>query len=118
MASAPTEFLLDMLSKMQAMNEQSRAKFVNLAGMREWRDELVQMAKAVDQIRATLKEVEKTDSMSAFSKAKMDSLRKRFDQMKTVFGIAWKKFSDGFEETFIQVSDWFRANTNSFETAG
>lgn len=115
MASAPTEFLLDMFSKMQDMTAQKRAKFANLAGMREWRDELVQMAKAVDQIRATLKEVEeKSDAASAFSKTKMDSLRKRFDQMKTAFGLAWEKFGEGFEETFIQVSDWFRANANSF----
>jgi len=115
MASAPTEFMLDMFGKMQGMTEQNQAKFANLAGMREWRDELVQMAKAVDQIRATLKEVEeKTDSASAISKIKMDSLRKRFDQMKAAFGIAWEKFGEGFEETFIQVSDWFRANANSF----
>ncbi|WP_080587075.1 phage tail tape measure protein [Bradyrhizobium japonicum] len=115
MASAPTEFMLDMFGKMQGMTEQNRAKFANLAGMREWRDELVQMAKAVDQIRATLKEIEeKTDSASAISKIKMDSLRKRFDQMKAAFGIAWEKFGEGFEEIFIQVSDWFRANANSF----
>lgn len=41
MASAPTEFMLDMFSKMQGMTEQNRAKFANLAGLREWRDEQI-----------------------------------------------------------------------------
>lgn len=115
MASAPTEFMLDMFTKMQSMSEQNRAKFANLAGMREWRDELVQMAKAADQIRETLKEIEqKSDSVSAFSAAKLSSLQKRWDRIKTMFGLAWEKLGSGFEDTFVEISNWFDRHTSLF----
>ncbi|MHC2672617.1 TP901 family phage tail tape measure protein [Bradyrhizobium diazoefficiens] len=113
MAAAPTEFLLDMFSKMRNMSEQTRAKFANLAGMREWRDELVQMAKASDQIRETLKEIDqKSDAVSGFSRTKLNSLQKRWDRIKTMFGLAWEKFGSGFEQSFIEVSDWFDKHTS------
>lgn len=115
MASAPTEFMLDMFTKMQSMTEQNRSKFANLAGMREWRDELVQMAKAADQIRETLKEIdEKGDSVSAFSRTKLNSLAKRWDRIKVMFSIAWEKLGSGFEDTFIEVSNWFDRHTSLF----
>ncbi|WP_161533154.1 phage tail tape measure protein [Bradyrhizobium sp. LCT2] len=115
MASAPTEFMLDMFSKMRNMSEQNRAKFANLAGMREWRDELVQMAKAADQIRETLKEIDqKSDAVSAFSRTKLNSLRKRWDRIRESFGLAWEKFGTGIEESFIEVSDWFDRHTGIF----
>ncbi|MCW2358846.1 MULTISPECIES: phage tail tape measure protein [Bradyrhizobium] len=118
MASAPTEFMLDMFSKMRNMPEQNRAKFANFAGMREWRDELVQMAKAADQIRETLKEIDqKSDAVSAFSRTKLNSLQKRWDRIKTMFGLAWEKFGSGFEQSFIEVSDWFDKHT-SIVTSG
>ncbi|MCP3412034.1 M15 family metallopeptidase [Bradyrhizobium sp. CCGB01] len=118
MAAAPTEFMLDMFSKMRNMSEQTRAKFANLAGMREWRDELVQMAKASDQIRETLKEIDqKSDAVSGFSKAKLNSLQKRWDRIKAMFGLAWEKFGSGFEQSFIEVSDWFDKHT-SIVTSG
>lgn len=113
MAAAPTEFMLDMFQKMRNMSEQNRAKFANLAGMREWRDELVQMAKAADQIRETLKEIdEKSDAVSAFSRTKLNSLQKRWDRIKAMFGLAWEKFGSGFEQSFIEVSDWFDKHTS------
>ncbi|MBR0789899.1 phage tail tape measure protein [Bradyrhizobium manausense] len=118
MAAAPTEFMLDMFSKMRNMSEQTRAKFANLAGMREWRDELVQMAKASDQIRETLKEIDqKSDAVSAFSRTKLNSLQKRWDRIKATFGLAWEKFGSGFEQSFIEVSDWFDKHT-SIVTSG
>ncbi|MBR1325737.1 phage tail tape measure protein [Bradyrhizobium ottawaense] len=118
MAPAPTEFMLDMFSKMRNMSEQNRAKFANLAGMREWRDELVQMAKAADQIRETLKEIDqKSDAVSAFSRTKLNSLQKRWDRIKAMFGLAWEKFGSGFEQSFIEVSDWFDKHT-SIVTSG
>ncbi|MHC2276458.1 hypothetical protein ACVME8_003069 [Bradyrhizobium diazoefficiens] len=118
MASAPTEFMLDMFSKMRNMSEQSRAKFANLAGMREWRDELVQMAKAADQIRETLKEIDqKSDAVSAFSRTKLNSLQKRWDRIKAMFGLAWEKFGSGFEQSFIEVSDWFDRHTGIFTSS-
>ncbi|UPK32148.1 phage tail tape measure protein [Bradyrhizobium sp. 186] len=118
MAAAPTEFMLDMFSKMRNMSEQTRAKFANLAGMREWRDELVQMAKASDQIRETLKEIDqKSDAVSAFSRTKLNSLQKRWDRIKAMFGLAWEKFGSGFEQSFIEVSDWFDRHT-SIVTSG
>ncbi|MBR1030290.1 phage tail tape measure protein [Bradyrhizobium liaoningense] len=118
MASAPTEFMLDMFSKMRNMSERSRAKFANLAGMREWRDELVQMAKAADQVRETLKEIDqKSDAVSAFSRTKLNSLQKRWDRIKAMFGLAWEKFGSGFEQSFIEVSDWFDKHT-SIVTSG
>lgn len=118
MASAPTEFMLDMFSKMKNMSEQNRAKFANLAGMREWRDELVQIAKAADQIRETLKEIDqKSDAVSAFSRTKLNSLQKRWDRIKAMFGLAWEKFGSGFEQSFIEVSDWFDKHT-SIVTSG
>lgn len=118
MASAPTEFMLDMFSKMRSMSEQNRAKFANLAGMREWRDELVQMAKAADQIRETLNEIDqKSDALSAFSRTKLNSLQKRWDRIKAMFGLAWEKFGSGFEQSFIEVSDWFDKHT-SIVTSG
>lgn len=118
MASAPTEFMLDMFTKMQNMTEQNRAKFANYAGLREWRDELVQMAKAADQIRETLKEIEqKSDSVSAFSATKLNSLEKRWDRIKKMFGLAWEKLGSGFEDTFIEISNWFDRHT-SFFTSG
>ncbi|UPJ81131.1 phage tail tape measure protein [Bradyrhizobium sp. 183] len=118
MASAPTEFMLDMFSKMRSMSEQNRAKFANLAGMREWRDELVQMAKAADQIRETLNEIDqKSDAVSAFSRTKLNSLQKRWDRIKAMFGLAWEKFGSGFEQSFIEVSDWFDKHT-SIVTSG
>ncbi|MET4344716.1 phage tail tape measure protein [Bradyrhizobium sp. RT9a] len=115
MAAAPTEFMLDMFSKMRNMTEQNRAKFANLAGMREWRDELVQIAKASDQIRETLKEIDqKSDAVSAFSRTKLNSLQKRWDRIKAMFGLAWEKFGSGFEQSFIEVSDWFDRHTSLF----
>ncbi|MHC2889294.1 hypothetical protein ACVIU4_000448 [Bradyrhizobium barranii subsp. barranii] len=100
------------------MSEQSRAKFANLAGMREWRDELVQMAKAAEQIRETLKEIDqKSDAVSAFSRTKLNSLQKRWDRIKAMFGLAWEKFGSGFEQSFIEVSDWFDKHT-SIVTSG
>ncbi|AWL92104.1 phage tail tape measure protein [Bradyrhizobium ottawaense] len=118
LASAPTEFMLDMFSKMRNMSEQSRAKFANLAGMREWRDELVQMAKAADQIRETLKEIDqKSDAVSAFSRTKLNSLQKRSDRIKAMFGLAWEKFGSGFEQSFIEVSDWFDRHTGIFTSS-
>lgn len=115
MASAPTEFMLDMFTKMQTMSEQNRAKFANLAGMREWRDELVQMAKAADQIRETLKEIDqKGDSVSAFSATKLGSLQKRWDRIKVMFSLAWEKLGSGFEDTFIEISNWFDRHTGLF----
>ncbi|MEY9748595.1 hypothetical protein ABIF65_007969 [Bradyrhizobium japonicum] len=118
MAAAPTEFMLDMFSKMRNMSEQNRAKFANLAGMREWRDELVQMAKASDQIRETLKEIDqKSDAVSAFSRTKLNSLQKRWDRIKATFGLAWEKIGSGFEQSFIEVSDWFDKHT-SIVTSG
>ncbi|WP_459568365.1 phage tail tape measure protein [Bradyrhizobium diazoefficiens] len=118
MASAPTEFMLDMFSKMRNMSEQNRAKFANLAGMREWRDELVQMAKAADQIRETLKEIDqKSDAVSAFSRTKLNSLQKRWDRIKAMFGLAWEKFGSGFEQSFIEVSDWFDRHTGIFTSS-
>ncbi|BBO04458.1 hypothetical protein SG09_38080 [Bradyrhizobium ottawaense] len=115
MASAPTEFMLDMFSKMRNMSEQNRAKFANFAGMREWRDELVQMAKAADQIRETLKEIDqKSDAVSAFSRTKLNSLQKRWDRIRESFGLAWEKFGSGFEQSFIEVSDWFDRHTGIF----
>ncbi|MCA1397469.1 phage tail tape measure protein [Bradyrhizobium sp. BRP56] len=115
MASAPTEFMLNMFEKMRNMTEQSRAKFANLAGMREWRDELVQMAKAGAQIRETLKEIdEKSSAASAFSATKLNSLQKRWDRIKAMFGLAWEKFGSGFEQSFIEVSDWFDRHTGIF----
>lgn len=108
MAAAPTAFMLDMFSKMRSMSEQTRAKFANLAGMREWRDELVQMAKASDQVRETLKEIDqKSDAVSGFSRTKLNSLEKRWDRIKETFGLAWEKFGSGFEQSFIEVSAWF-----------
>lgn len=113
MATGPTEFMLDMFSKMRSMSEQTRAKFANLAGMREWRDELVQMAKASDQIRETLKEIdEKSDAVSGFSRTKLNSLQKRWDRIKAMFGLAWEKLGSGFEQSFIEVSDWFDKHTS------
>lgn len=118
MAAAPTEFMLDMFSKMRNMSEQNRAKFANLAGMREWRDELVQMAKAADQIRETLKEIDqKSDAVSAFSRTKLNSLQKRWDRIKHMFGLAWEKFGSGFEQSFIEVSDWFDRHTGIFTSS-
>ncbi|MDA9542292.1 hypothetical protein ACM41_39990 [Bradyrhizobium sp. CCBAU 21362] len=118
MASAPTEFMLDMFSKMRSMSEQNRAKFANFAGMREWRDELVQMAKAADQIRETLNEIDhKSDAVSAFSRTKLNSLQRRWDRIKAMFGLAWEKFGSGFEQSFIEVSDWFDKHT-SIVTSG
>lgn len=118
MASAPTEFMLDMFSKMRNMSEQNRAKFANLAGMREWRDELVQMAKAADQIRETLKEIDqKSDAVSAFSRTKLNSLQKRWDRIKAMFGLAWEKFGSGFEQSFMEVSDWFDRHTRIFTSS-
>lgn len=115
MASGPTEFMLDMFTKMQSMSEQNRAKFANLAGMREWRDELVQMAKAADQVRETLKEIEeKGDSVSAFSTTKLNSLQKRWDRIKTMFGLAWEKLGSGLEDTFVEVSNWFDRHARLF----
>ncbi|MEY9524403.1 hypothetical protein ABIF70_005544 [Bradyrhizobium japonicum] len=115
MASAPTEFMLNMFDEMRNMTEQSRAKFANLAGMREWRDELVQMAKAGAQIRETLKEIaEKSNAASAFSATKLNSLAKRWDRIKSMFGLAWEKFGSGFEQSFIEVSDWFDRHTGIF----
>lgn len=115
MASTPTEFMLDMFTKMQSMSEQNRAKFANLAGMREWRDELVQMAKAADQIRETLKEIDaKSDAVSAFSRTKLNSLAKRWDRIKVMFGLAWERLGSGFEDTFVQVSDWFDKHSTLF----
>ncbi|MCK1366426.1 phage tail tape measure protein [Bradyrhizobium sp. 62] len=115
MASAPTEFMLDMFSKMQSMTEQNRAKFANLAGQREWRDEIAQMAKAVDQVRETLKEIEqKSDSVSAFSATKLNSLQKRWDRIKTMFGLAWEHLGSGLEVTFVEVSDWFDRHSSLF----
>lgn len=115
MAAAPTEFMLDMFSKMRNMSEQNRAKFANLAGMREWRDELVQMAKAADQIRETLREIDqKSDAVSAFSRTKLNSLQKRWDRIKAMFGLAWEKFGSGFEQSFIEVSDWFDRHIGIF----
>lgn len=115
MASAPTEFMLDLFQKMQGMTEQNRAKFSNLAGMREWRDELVQMAKAGDQIRETLKEIdEKGDSVSTFSRTKLNSLAKRWDRIKVMFGLAVERLGSGFEETFVDVSNWFDKHSGLF----
>lgn len=113
MAAAPTEFMLDMFSKMRNMSEQTRAKFASFAGMREWRDELVQMAKASDQIRETLKEIDqKSDAVSGFSRTKLNSLQKRWDRITAMFGLAWEKFGSGFEQSFIEVSDWFDKHTS------
>ncbi|MBB4426581.1 uncharacterized protein (TIGR02594 family) [Bradyrhizobium sp. CIR48] len=118
MASAPTEFMLSMFEKMRNMTEQTRAKFANLAGMREWRDELVQMAKAGVQIRETLKEIdEKSNAASAFSATKLNSLQKRWDRIKAMFGLAWEKFGSGFEQSFIEVSDWFDRHTGIFTSS-
>ncbi|UPK17602.1 M15 family metallopeptidase [Bradyrhizobium sp. 131] len=118
MAAAPTEFMLDMFSKMRNMSEQTRAKFANLAGMREWRDELVQMAKASDQIRETLKEIDqKSDAVSGFSRTKLNSLEKRWDRIKHMFGLAWEKLGSGVELSFIEASDWFDKHT-SIVTSG
>ncbi|MDI3560659.1 phage tail tape measure protein [Bradyrhizobium sp. Arg816] len=118
MASAPSEFMLSMFEKMQNMTEQTRAKFANLAGMREWRDELVQMAKAGAQIRETLKEIdEKSDAVSAFSRTKLNSLAKRWDRIKAMFGLAWEKFGSGFEQSFIEVSDWSDRHTGIFTSS-
>ncbi|MFK4502881.1 hypothetical protein ABIF86_007172 [Bradyrhizobium japonicum] len=118
MASAPTEFMLDMFSKMRNMSEQNRAKFANLAGMREWRDELVQMAKAADQIRETLKEIDqKGEAVSAFSRTKLNSLQKRWDRIKTMFGLAIEKVGSGVEQSFIEVSDWFDRHTGVFTSS-
>ncbi|MGY3369909.1 hypothetical protein ACVWZL_007034 [Bradyrhizobium sp. GM2.4] len=115
MASAPTEFMLDMFTKMQSMSEQNRAKFANLAGMREWRDELVQMAKAADQIRETLKEIdEKGDSVSAFSRTKLNSLAKRWDRIKVMLGLAVERLGSGFEDTFVDISNWFDKHSSLF----
>ncbi|MHC2380298.1 TP901 family phage tail tape measure protein [Bradyrhizobium liaoningense] len=115
MASAPTEFMLDMFTKMQSMSEQNRAKFANLAGMREWRDELVQMAKAADQIRETLKEIDlKGDSVSAFSATKLKSLQKRWDRIKVMFSLAWERLGSGFENTFVEISNWFDKHSSLF----
>ncbi|MCJ9700153.1 phage tail tape measure protein [Bradyrhizobium sp. SHOUNA76] len=115
MVSAPTNFMLDVFEKMRNMSEQNRAKFANLAGMREWRDELIQMAKASDQIRETLKEIDqKSDAVSAFSRTKLNSLAKRWDRIKAMFGLAWEKFGSGFEQSFIEVSDWFDRHTSLF----
>jgi TP901 family phage tail tape measure protein len=113
MAAAPTEFMLDMFSKMRNMSEQTRAKFANLAGMREWRDELAQLAKATDQIRETLKEIdEKSDAVSGFSRTKLNSLQKRWDRIKAMFGLAWEKLGSGVELSFIEASDWFDKHTS------
>ncbi|WP_453943816.1 M15 family metallopeptidase [Bradyrhizobium sp. USDA 372] len=118
MASAPTEFMLSMFEKMRNMTEQTRAKFANLAGMREWRDEMVQMAKAGVQIRETLKEIdEKSNAASAFSATKLNSLQKRWDRIKAMFGLAWEKFGSGFEQSFIEVSDWFDRHTGIFTSS-
>lgn len=115
MASAPTEFLLDMFQKMQSMSEQNRAKFANLAGMREWRDEIAQMAKAVSQIRETLREIdEKSDSVSAFSATKLNSLQKRWDRIKVMFSLAWERLGSGFENTFVEISNWFDKHSSLF----
>lgn len=115
MATAPTEFMLDMFTKMQNMTEQNRAKFASLSGKTEWRDELVQMAKAADQIRETLKEIdEKSGSVSAFSATKLNSLQKRWDRIKTMFGLAWEKLGSGFEDTFVEISNWFDRHTSLF----
>ncbi|MCA1498093.1 phage tail tape measure protein [Bradyrhizobium sp. NBAIM14] len=115
MASAPTEFMLDMFTKMQSMSEQNRAKFANLAGMREWRDELVQMAKAADQIRETLKEIDlKGDSVSAFSATKLKSLQKRWDRIKVMFSLAWERLGSGIENTFVEISNWFDKHSSLF----
>ncbi|MEY9594797.1 hypothetical protein ABIA06_007088 [Bradyrhizobium yuanmingense] len=115
MASAPTEFMLDMFTKMQSMTEQNRAKFANLAGMREWRDELVQLSKAADQVRETLKEIdEKGDSVSAFSRAKLNSLAKRWDRIKVMFGLAVERLGSGFEDAFIDISNWFDKHSSRF----
>lgn len=118
MASAPTEFMLNMFERMRNMTEQTRAKFANLAGMREWRDELVQMAKAGNQIRETLKEIdEKSNAASAFSATKLNSLQKRWDRIKAMFGLAWEKFGSGFEQSFIEVSHWFDRHTGIFTSS-
>ncbi|MHC2621536.1 hypothetical protein ACVIW2_003568 [Bradyrhizobium huanghuaihaiense] len=118
MVSDPTNFTLDMFQKMRNMSEQNRAKFANLAGMREWRDELIQMAKASDQIRETLKEIDqKSDAVSAFSRTKLNSLQKRWDRINAMFGLAWEKFGSGFEQSFIGISDWFDRHTGIFTSS-
>ncbi|WP_081494185.1 phage tail tape measure protein [Bradyrhizobium genomosp. III] len=118
MVSDPTNFTLDMFQKMRNMSEQNRAKFANLAGMREWRDELVQMAKASDQIRETLKEIDqKSDAVSAFSRTKLNSLQKRWDRIKTIFGLAIEKVGSGIEDSFVEISDWFDKHTSIFTSS-
>lgn len=104
--------------QMRKMSEGNRAKFTTLAGQREWRDELVQMAKASDQIRETLKEIDqKSNAASAFSATKLNSLQKRWDRIKAMFGLTWEKFGSGFEQSFIEVSDWFDRHTGIFTSS-
>lgn len=115
MIATPTQFLVDMFERMQNMSEEQRAKFANLVGKREWGGELLQLAKAADQIRDVLKNIqEKSDALGKYSATRLNSLQARWASIKTAFGIAFESFGEGFEETFIQVSDWFRANSSGF----
>jgi TP901 family phage tail tape measure protein len=116
MTNDPTNVLVEMFQRLNALSEQNKTKVARRLGGSEWDDEILMLAKPVDQIVATLRAVKsKVDMMDKSSAEKLNSLQGRWSSISAAFGLGLEKFGAGFEDPFIEISDWFRSKIDKLD---
>ena len=116
MTNDPTNVMVEMFQRLNALSEQNKTKVARLLGGSEWDDEILMLAKPVDQIIATFRAVKsKIDMMDKSSAEKLNSLQGRWSSISAAFGLGLEKFGAGFEDLFIEVSDWFRSRIDKLD---
>lgn len=116
MAEDPTNTLIEMFKRMNAMSAQNKTKVARLLGGQEWDDEITMISNAVENIIATLREVKsKTDLVDKASAEKINSLQGRWNSIAAGFTLLAEKVGAGFDDAFREIADWFTDAGSKFD---
>lgn len=110
----PTQVLISMFKRMNALTEQNRTKVAKLLGGSEWDDENIVLSNSVDQIVQTIIAVKtKLGRLDDASLEKINSISGRWASITSASVLAFEKIGAGFESAFVEVSDYFRDHINA-----
>ncbi|HEX2554367.1 MAG TPA: phage tail tape measure protein [Microvirga sp.] len=112
MATDTTASLLQVLSKMQKMNEMRRSEVADLLGMREWRGEILQLVSALPILQETLRALRdpaNADFLDRARTTKLSSLEGRWNSATSAMSLMWERIGEAFDEVFVDAAKWVAA---------
>jgi hypothetical protein len=107
----PTKTIQTILERLAKMPEGKRAEAMNLLGMREWRDELailVQERGKLKQILEAINDPKNANFLDEASVKRLTSLNGKWKSFKSALSLFWSSIGEGFDELFIDFTDFFK----------